>query len=519
MNDLVAAVLAEAAKGNILYLVLGLLVGGGLLRVLAPEERGRLRGLVLILVLCLLLLPAAAVLRAGGDPAYAQVVTALLLLEALAVIGLLAGFLFAVLLPRLGFRAPRILRDVLVAAAAVVTFFVVASRSGFNVSGLIATSTVLTAVIGLSLQDTLGNLMAGLALQMDQSVQVGQWIKMGDMSGRVTEMRWRATSVETRNWETLVIPNSVLVKNQFLVLGQRDGEAAPWRRWVHFNVDFRYAPTDVIAAVEAILTSSAIPSVAKEPAPHCILMELHESYARYAVRYWLTDVAKDDLTDSVVRTRVYFALKRSSIPLSMPAQAVFVTEESGERKSQKSEQERQRRLDALAHVQYFDHLSAEDRAQLASGLHYAPFAAGEVMTRQGAEGHWLYLILSGEADIHVHGEAGLEREVATLRGGQFFGEMSLLTGAPRQATVVAATDVVCYRLDKNVFQEVLRARPDLAGRVAAILAERTVGLQAARQELDEEAHERRVAEATDDLLERMRQFFGLRGGEGGGAAG
>jgi small-conductance mechanosensitive channel/CRP-like cAMP-binding protein len=514
--DFGAALLAEAANGKILYLLLGLVVGGGLLRVLAPEERGRLRGLVLILALCLLLLPAAVALRAGGDPAYPQVAAALFLLEALAVISLAAGFLFAVLLPKLGLRAPRILRDVLVAAAAVVAFFVVASRSGFNVSGLIATSTVLTAVIGLSLQDTLGNLMAGLALQMDQSVRVGQWIKMGEVSGRVTEMRWRAASVETRNWETLVIPNSVLVKNQFLVLGQRDGQPAPWRRWVPFNVDFRYAPTDVIGSVEAIFKNAAIPNVAAEPAPHCILVEFHDSYARYAVRYWLTEVGKDDATDSVVRTRVYFALKRSRIPLSIPAQAQFVTKESGERKIRKSDEEQQRRLDALAHVHYFDHLSAEDRARLASGLHYAPFAAGEVMTRQGAEGHWLYLILGGEAQIQVHGEEGLEREVATLRGGQFFGEMSLLTGAPRQATVVAATDVVCYRLDKDVFQDVLRARPDLAGRVAAILAERTVGLQAARHEMDDEARHRRVALATDDLLQRIRHFFGLGAEEEGG---
>ncbi len=119
----------------------------------------------------------------------------------------------------------------------------------------------------------------------------------------------------------------------------------------------------------------------------------------------------------------------------------------------------------------------------------------------------------------MHGEEGLEREVATLRGGQFFGEMSLLTGAPRQATVVAATDVVCYRLDKDVFQEVLRARPDLAGRVAAILAERTVGLQAARHEMDDEARHRRVAQATDDLLQRIRHFFGLGGEEEGGRTG
>jgi len=503
------ALVAEAGART-LYLLLGVLLAGIVLRLLAPEERTRVRGFTLLFGLSLLLLPAAAALRAGGDPvAYRETVAVVSLLQALAVIGLLASLLFAVVVSRLGLRAPRILSDVLVATAGVAAFFVVASRAGFNVSGLIATSTVLTAVIGLSLQDTLGNVMAGLALQMDQSVRVGEWVKVAELSGRVTEMGWRATSVETRNGETLVIPNSLLVKNQFLVLGRRAGEEVAWRRWVYFNVDFRHAPTEVVAAVDEILTASPIPHVAAAPPPHCLLMDLHESYARYAVRYWLTDLALDDPTDGVVRTRVYLALKRVGIPLSIPAQAVFVTEESKERKAVKSGEERERRLAALGHVEFFDHLPAPDQERLADGLRYSPFAAGEMMTRQGAEAHWLYLVLTGQAKVLLRGVGGLEREVARLGPGEFFGEMSLMTGAPRQATVVAATDVVCYRLDKAVFQAVLRDRPELAERVAEVLARRSVDLEAVRHDLDEEARRRRVAEAALDLLGRMRRFFGL----------
>src|SRR4029079_11029194 len=118
-------------------------------------------------------------------------------------------------------------------------------------------------------------------------------------------------------------------------------------------------------------------------------MELGESYVRYAARYWLTELAFDDGTDSVVRTRVYFALKRAGIAFSLPAHAVFLTEESAERKEAKSREEDERRIDALEGVDVFDPLTVEDRQLLAQSLHYAPFVTGEVLTRQGAEGHWL----------------------------------------------------------------------------------------------------------------------------------
>jgi len=292
-------------------------------------------------------------------------------------------------------------------------------------------------------------------------------------------------------------------------LRRRTGQPVQWRRWVYFNVDFRHPPNQVIRVALDALSQVPIENVAAEPPPQCVLMDLHESYARYAVRYWLTDLAIDDPTDSVVRTRVYFALKRAGIPLSLPAHAVFLTEESSEREERKLREERERRLRALGKVEILRPLPEEERVFLAESLHYAPFAAGEVLTRQGAEGHYLYLILEGEVSVRVTANGGLEREVARLKAGDFFGEMSLMTGERRSATVVAEAGVECFRLDKPAFEEILRRRPEVAEPVAEILARRRLELAAVREGLDQEAQSRRLAAAKGDLLARIRDFFGL----------
>jgi CRP-like cAMP-binding protein len=236
-------------------------------------------------------------------------------------------------------------------------------------------------------------------------------------------------------------------------------------------------------------------------------MDLTESYARYAVRYWLLDFGADDPTDSIVRTRVFFALKRANIPLSIPAHALFVTEESDERRKDKVRREFDQRMAVLARVELFAKLSEDERRRLADGLHDAPFAAGETITRQGAVAHWLYMVLDGEASVRVAVDE-TEREVARLSAGDFFGEMGLLTGERRTATVVAMTRVHCYRLDRDVFKALLDNRPKLAEQVADVLARRTVELSAARLGLDRGSADA-IRVTRTDLLDKIRDFFSL----------
>jgi CRP-like cAMP-binding protein len=263
----------------------------------------------------------------------------------------------------------------------------------------------------------------------------------------------------------------------------------------------------VIDLVHAAVRGVRIENVAPDPQPECILMDLGDSSGRYALRYWLSNIARDDPTDSVMRTRIYYALRRAHMPLSMPAHAVFLTEESAERKREKSREEAEKRLEALRNVSIFDGLSDEERGFLAEHLHSAPFAPEEIMTRQGAIAHWLYIILKGEASVRVSIAGGGEREVARLGAGDFFGEMGLLTGERRSATVVALTSVECYRLDKSAFELLVEKRPEVTAHIADLLAMRRMELGAIREDLEHAGDQLRITQT--DLLQKIRGFFGL----------
>ena len=181
-------------------------------------------------------------------------------------------------------------------------------------------------------------------LHIEESLDVGDWVKIDQTSGQVKKITWRYVAIETRNWDTVIIPNSVLMKSQVIVAGRRAGQPLQERRWIYFNVDFRVPPTEVIRVVTEALEAEPVEGAAADPKPNCLLMDFKESYCLYAARYWLADLAKDDPTDSLVRTRIYFALQRAGIPLSVPAYTTFVESHDQERQKLHHEHEIQQRL-------------------------------------------------------------------------------------------------------------------------------------------------------------------------------
>jgi CRP-like cAMP-binding protein len=305
----------------------------------------------------------------------------------------------------------------------------------------------------------------------------------------------------------VIVPNGTIVKSQVTIVGKRMGAPMQTRREIDFFVDFRTPPTQVIATVEQVLATDPVERMAREPRPHVLFMGVRDSFLHYSARYWLTDVALDDPTDSAVRTRIWFALKRQGISLAIPASTIFLTHETPERESRKAERELEQRLRALAKVDLFSGLTADQKKTLAAQLEFTPFAAGEAVTREGDDDDDLYMIVEGDAVIRI-GAVGAEREVARLHAGQFFGEMSLMTGEARTATVIADTDLICYRMDKTAFELVLRETPALADQIAEVLALRKSALSAARGDCEIDRRER-VEIAKRDLVGRIRGFFRL----------
>jgi small-conductance mechanosensitive channel/CRP-like cAMP-binding protein len=496
---------------------LGIVVMAFLLGRFSPLRRRKVRRALVTYALWVVVLALESGLSAMGLDVRARDAawTAVLLFD-ITLINLVGLAFFDLILPLLQLTVTDIVADLSLGLAYFVAAVGVLHGWGMNPAGLITTSAVVTGVVGLSLQATLGNILGGVALQLDESIRVGDWIQLENgRQGRVAAIRWRHTVVETRDFDTIIVPNASLLAQNITILGKRQGEPLKHRMWVYFNVDFRHAPGEVIEAVNRALQEAPIPNAALEPAPHCICYDFakdtRDSFAYYAVRYWLTDLAKDDPTSSLVRQRIYAGLRRAGIPLAVPAAAIFLSQDDPEHAGRKEARELERRIAALDSVELFNPLTQEEKAHIAPRIRPAPFTKGEVITHQGALAHWLYVLVQGEVEVRFHSESGEERVLGTLQAPNFFGEMGVMTGARRSTTVAALGEVECFRIEKGDFQHILESRPELAEGISRILAQRLLGLAALKENLDADEKNRRLHAEHGRILASIRGFFGLEG--------
>ncbi len=430
------------------------------------------------------------------------------IISAIALIRLAGITFFRLLLPLVGRALPRIVEDVVILVLYVIYGLAQLRGAGVDLSSIVTTSAILTAVIAFAMQDTLGNLLGGLSIQIDNTVQVGDWVRVDELSGQVRDIRWRSTLIETRNWETIVIPNSAIMKGRVAILGRREGQPLQWRRSLRFMVDPGVPPARVIAIVNEEMRDVPIANVARAPAPTTVLHGFVTGNLEYELRYFLTDLLEDEMTDSMVRVHLFASLQRAGIRIAEEQRTVHAVARDEAHADVVRKRELGRRLELLRQVDLFSVLSQDEMNELAERLQYAPFARGDVITKQGNIAHWLYVIMFGEVDVRYEPPNAAPQTVSTLRAGQFFGEMALLTGDARSATVVAKSDVECYRLDGKSFQGLLLGRPEIAEGIARVIASRRPELEKVREVYTTQPMAVPTEQA--DLLSRIRRFFGLR---------
>ena len=496
---------AMAVTFTALWLLLFLLAKG-----LGVQEAKRLRFLGVLLALQILLGLAAT---AAYDPA-AKGFRALPFLAGLLGVGVGMGLfnslVLGLLLGRFQRSVPTVLRQVLSMLALAIGAIVMLAHQGLDVKALLPTGAVLTAVVGLALQQTLGNLIGGLSIQLDKSVRVGDWVLVEGLYGRVSAIRWRSSTLETNDYESIVVPNAQLLAAKLLVRGRRGGEETAWRRWVRFRLAFSAPPAEVIQLALQALRAEPVPGVATDPSPDCILVSMEDGTAQYALRYWLSDLVKDDATDSAVRLRLFYALRRAGFDPALPSHQVTLQQPSPEGQQAEAKARHEARERALRGMELFAKLKDEELSGLAGELHELPYAPGESLCRQGEAADSLYILEHGRVSVQVASD-GSEREVAQLGSGAFFGEMGLMTGEPRNATVRAIEHVQALRLEKPAFQRLLLRRPELAEAIAEVLAGRRAQLEQTRESLDQATRESRQRQHRGQLLERIRDYFGYRG--------
>jgi CRP-like cAMP-binding protein len=368
---------------------------------------------------------------------------------------------------------------------------------GINVIALVAIPTALTAVVGFALQDTIKRFFAGISL--GKLVRAGDWVVVAGREGRVTDVDLGHLTILTREDDLVMIPNNIVIQQDILNYNRPTTSHA---RSVVVGVAYDVSPAEVQRIL--VEAAKAVPGVLAEPAPRGFTSAFKDSSIEYRLKFWINDYGRAPELDGQVLTYVWNALKRHNIEIPFPQRVVRVVK--SEEAMVAVSKERERIKGALRRVDFLSVLSPEELQGLAGATTIRVYMPGELVVHQGDQGSELFFILDGHAEVRV-GE-GPQSVLATLNPLQFFGEMALLTGEARAATVVAQTRLEVLVLNKDNMAHLFNTNPQLVESMSAVLVKRQTELVAHQEQTarrDQNKHEDRV----QSLGDRIRKFFGL----------
>jgi small-conductance mechanosensitive channel/CRP-like cAMP-binding protein len=398
---------------------------------------------------------------------------------------------------RLQTDAPRIVRDIVDGLFTAVSLLMTLGALGVAPGSLLTTSAVITAVLVLSLQDTLGNMLAGLALQMQRPFDVGDWIQIdrdGLQIGRVIEINWRATRLLTNDGQELTVPNNLLARSVILNHSVQTSTNCAVKVLLPYELPTQRAQSALMIAADGV------DGVLSEPKPRAVTVGFGDHGVQYELRFNIADFSRRSATEAVVRDRVWYVLQRNGLAFATPPRAESAPVEHDETASHLA------RVKAIAKIDFLEGLPERAIDTLAADSHIELYAAGEYVVRQGETGEELYLCLSGELQVLHQPDNGELREVAQLGAGGLFGEIAQLTGEARNASVRATTPCELLVLRKPAFVQVLKETPALAELISERLAQRRAELDALER-VTSDITQANLAQHKSHFLQRIREFF------------
>ena len=422
----------------------------------------------------------------------------------LILLGLLAYFVvralnllvFGIFRLRKGFEAPTLVQNIfsIVVFSLLFLFVFTLEFPGAPLGALFTTSTIFGVILGLALQDTLGNFFAGISLQADRPFQVGDVIVVGSQkhTGVVEEISWRAIKVRTFQNHIVLINNSSAAKEPIEVCSRNNLNA----RVVYFNTLYTDSPAKTIHVVREAVRE--VDNVSSKVTPIVRIKNFGESGVDYEVKYWLDDYAKYNDTDALIRQRIWYAFKRADLDFAFPTRTVHVQRPVPPGR----ERDGGAIVERLSAVDIFAPLSAEETGMLARASVRHVFAPGETVIRAGDPGSSMFVVHNGRVRVQVN-DQGRPRTVATLNEGEFFGEMALFTGEPRTANVIALEETEVLEIGHAAMKSVFDTNPDLVESLSFIIAERRAGLTA-QVDASDTPHD-----ASEGVLSAIKRFFGL----------
>jgi small-conductance mechanosensitive channel len=345
------------------------------------------------------------------------------------------------------------------------TAIVLATVWNADLAGLATALGVSSIVIGLALQDTLGSVTSGIALLFEQPFSVGDWLRVQDFVGQVTDINWRAVRLQTLEREMLVIPHKVIGAEIIRNFSQPTGVHAD-----RVTLGFSYSDPPNLAKQVLKRTALGTPGILSDPAPEVFVLAYGDSSVNYAVKFFIQDYGDlEDIRDRFM-TRIWYAAQRHGLSIPFPIRTLYHFNGP----TAEAKQTTQRLHNSLQSIPAFVPLDAQAPAQAMRLQH---FGAGERVLRQGEISAALYIIISGQARFTALDPQGQDREVLTLKAGEFFGMITLFSGEPSTVSITALEDLEVMRLSATVVNQMIERQPSFAREISQVLEIRRRAIQ------------------------------------------
>lgn len=429
---------------------------------------------------------------------------AVVLLSTAFVVALLNRFLWdAYFEKRRQIPIPKLLREFAAVGIFLIALLIVLS-AGYHadreLKGLLAGSGIAAVIIAFAAQSLLGGVISGMSLQISRPYRVGDWLQVGERFGEVMEINWHSTRLRTNDGIYLDIPNNEIVKSTIVNLHYPTNLHA---MRIRIGIDYNAPPNRVKDALFRATNNAE--GVIKDPPPRIFCVKFDESAVTYEIKYWMGNhAAFNEITDAI-HTNVWYELRRQRIKIPFPIRTLQVDRQA----LRPAQEDHTIARSILRGEPIFDCLNDEQLDSLLKRTQQNHFGRGERMIEEGAEGDSMFVLLRGSARVLVS-KNGSTIEVGTLSSGDCFGEMSLLTGERRTATVRAVGDCDVLEIGKPVMAEVIRNSPACLNQLSELLAKRKLETEGIVKEATAQAAQSdKQREYSANFLARLRSFFEL----------
>lgn len=431
-------------------------------------------------------------------PGEKHIGAALTIAAAFVVVGLVRHYFFDLLLRKgEGAQVPKFLGEfvsiaIIVAAVLIVLEFFY----GQEVPGLLAGAGIIGIVLGLALQDTLGNIFSGFAIYFGGQFKAGDWLLVDGQHAKIVEINWRSTRLRTTDDICLDIPNSNITKQTVVNYNYPTNVHG-----IRLDIGLEYDAPPTL--VKQVLTEAALdcPLVLREPAPSVYLMEFGDWSITYQLRFWLDDHLNYNPANSHIRTNLWYSLRRNNISIPYPIQHEMSLE-----RPRPHIEDRDLIRDSISKAVFAPALSPGQLEEIVNHARIVRFGEGENIIRQDAGAGPMYVIVSGRAEVWI--ESGDRRtSVAVLEADACIGENSVLTGEKRTATILALEDCLAVEVDKATLAPIVSASPELLESLSELLAQRRMKNEGLVAEAAGSAGHAKKSNYKAGFLGKLRLFF------------